>query len=90
MNEQDDEGLRREPRLSDGLGALPAAASTAANASQKSRSGASAPEAATDAAWERGLLEKLLMSTLAEQRTARRWRNVFRFLALGAFLITLG
>jgi protease-4 len=93
MSEQDDEGLRREPQLSDGLGALPAAASAAstpANASQKSRSGVSTPEAATDAGWERGLLEKLLMSTLAEQRTARRWRNIFRFMALGAFLITLG
>jgi protease-4 len=93
MNEKDDEGIRREPRLSDGLGALPAAASAAspaADALRKSRSVASAPDGAPDSDWERGLLEKLLMSTLDEQRTARRWRNFFRFMALGAFLITLG
>ena len=25
--------------------------------------------------WERAVLEKLVLSTLTEQRTARRWRN---------------
>jgi len=95
MSEKDEDGIRREPRLSDGLGGLPpGAASMAPDASRQS--GAAAPAsgvasaAATDAGWERGLLEKLLISTLDEQRTARRWRNFFRFMALGAFLITLG
>ena len=29
--------------------------------------------------WERELLEKLVLGTLAEQRAARRWRNFWRF-----------
>ena len=38
-------------------------------------------------AWERGVLEKLVLATIAEQRAARRWRIFWRFawiaLALG-------
>ncbi len=89
MNEKDDDLIRREPRLTEGLGALPGAASagaTPAQASPKTGPFASVP----GADWERGLLEKLLTSTLEEQRTARRWRIFFRFAALGVFLITLG
>ncbi|HRO54681.1 MAG TPA: S49 family peptidase, partial [Alicycliphilus sp.] len=39
--------------------------------------------------WERELLEKLVLGTLAEQRAARRWRNFWRFgwLALIALII---
>ncbi len=38
--------------------------------------------------WERGVLEKLALATLAEQRTARRWRTFTR-LAWLAFLVLL-
>ncbi|HQQ71773.1 MAG TPA: S49 family peptidase, partial [Alicycliphilus sp.] len=39
--------------------------------------------------WEREVLEKLLLGTLAEQRSTRRWRNFWRFgwLALIALII---
>ena len=39
--------------------------------------------------WERELLEKLVLGTLAEQRAARRWRNFWRFgwIALIAALV---
>ncbi|WP_404300110.1 S49 family peptidase [Alicycliphilus denitrificans] len=39
--------------------------------------------------WERELLEKLVLGTLAEQRAARRWRNFWRFgwIALVALLV---
>ncbi len=39
--------------------------------------------------WEREVLEKLVLGTLAEQRAARRWRNFWRFgwLALIALII---
>ena len=36
--------------------------------------------------WERATFEKLMLATLQEQRTARRWRNFFR-LAWLAFLV---
>ena len=40
-------------------------------------------------AWEREVLERLVLGTLAEQRAARRWRNFWRFgwLALIALII---
>jgi hypothetical protein len=80
MNEKDDDQVRREPRLTEGVGALPGAASAVATPAQASRTtGASASVPHAD--WERGLLEKLLSSTLEEQRTARRWRIFFRFAA---------
>ncbi len=41
-------------------------------------SGAPAAPGAPAAGWERGVLEKLVMSTLAEQRAARRWRIFMR------------
>jgi hypothetical protein len=89
MNEKDDDLIRREPRMTPGLGALPGSESAGATQAEASRkTSAAASVAAAD--WERGLLEKLLTSTLEEQRTARRWRIFFRFAALGAFLTTLG
>lgn len=38
-----------------------------------------ATRAAPDPAWERGVLEKLVLATVAEQRAARRWRIFWRF-----------
>src|SRR5512133_1368188 len=46
------------------------------------------PAAATDAGWERSTLEKLAFASLAEQRTARRWRNFVR-LAWLVFFVAL-
>lgn len=37
--------------------------------------------------WERALVEKLLLSTVAEQRSKRRWRIFFRLLFLFVFLV---
>lgn len=37
--------------------------------------------------WERGVLEKVLLATLREQRAARRWRIFFRLATLGVFLL---
>jgi protease-4 len=37
--------------------------------------------------WERGVLEKVLLATLKEQRAARRWRIFFRLATLGVFLL---
>ncbi len=37
--------------------------------------------------WERSILEKLAMATLAEQRTARRWRNGIRLAWLVFFTV---
>ena len=89
MNEKDDDLIRREPRMTPGLGALPGSESAGATQAEASRK-TSAAASVAGADWERGLLEKLLTSTLEEQRTARRWRIFFRFAALGAFLTTLG
>jgi protease IV len=46
------------------------------------------PADATDAGWERQLLEKIALDLLAEQRLARRWRNAIRIAWL-AFLALL-
>jgi len=46
------------------------------------------PAAAPNADWERSTLEKLAFAALAEQRTARRWRNFVR-LAWLVFLVAL-
>jgi protease-4 len=57
------------------------------------REGAAAPAAPAPAGraeapgWERTVLEKLVMSTVAEQRRARRWRNFWRFVGLGVALL---
>jgi protease-4 len=79
MNEQDSTPPRVEPSLGNAAAAAP---------------GPIAPPAAALAAagapgWERGLLEKLLMGTLVEQRRARRWRIFFRLLALLFLLLFL-
>lgn len=37
--------------------------------------------------WERGVLEKVLLATLKEQRSARRWRIFFRLTTLALFLV---
>jgi protease-4 len=42
------------------------------------------------AAWERGVLERLLQGTLTEQRRARRWRIFFRLLSVLLVLLVLG
>lgn len=39
--------------------------------------------------WERATLEKLAFASLAEQRTARRWRNAIRLAWLGFFIALL-
>ncbi len=39
--------------------------------------------------WERAVLEKLVLSTLTEQRTARRWRNGLRLAWLLVFLVLI-
>jgi protease-4 len=52
-------------------------------------SAAAGPAVAGTPGWERGLVEKLLMGTLIEQRRARRWRIFFRLLALALLLTTL-
>lgn len=39
--------------------------------------------------WERGTMERLLFATLAEQRTARRWRTFTRMAWLGFFLFLI-
>lgn len=50
---------------------------------------ASAAQAPKTPGWERDVLEKLVLGTLAEQRAARRWRTLTRlgWLAFFAFLI---
>lgn len=42
------------------------------------------------ATWERSVLERLLQSTLTEQRRARRWRIFFRLLTVALVLLVLG
>ncbi|GMG90727.1 S49 family peptidase [Cupriavidus metallidurans] len=39
--------------------------------------------------WERDVLEKVLMASLREQRSARRWKIFFRFLTLGIVALIL-
>jgi protease-4 len=57
------------------------------------REGAATPAAPAPAGraeapgWERTVLEKLVMSTVTEQRRARRWRNFWRFVGLGVALL---
>ena len=52
----------------------------------------SAPARPQSAGWERETLERLAMASLAEQRSARRWRIFFRlaWLALAAAALWLG
>jgi protease-4 len=79
MNEQEPSDPRREPSLR-----------TAADASGGASPAASpglVGAVAAPAGWERGLLEKLLMGTIEEQRRARRWRIFFRLVALGVLLL---
>ena len=44
---------------------------------------------AAGASWERSLLERLALETLAEQRRRRRWSIFFRFAFIGLAVITL-
>lgn len=74
MNEPGTTPPRTEPSLEAGA-PLPATTSAA------SRAGASG--------WERDLLERLVMTTVIEQRRARRWRIFFRFAALAGLLLVL-
>ena len=41
------------------------------------------------APWEREVLERLVMSTLREQRDARRWRNFFRLMWVLLFVLVI-
>jgi protease-4 len=43
----------------------------------------------TGVAWERDVVEKLLLANVREQRSARRWKIFFRFLVLGYFVALL-
>ncbi len=47
------------------------------------------PSAAQPPGWERGVLERLVMATVEEQRRARRWRIFFRFAGLGVVLLVM-
>ncbi len=60
----------------------------AQGAPEKAAKPAAAPAVADRPGWERDVLEKLVFSTLAEQRSARRWR-VFSRLAWLAFAIVV-
>jgi protease-4 len=40
--------------------------------------------------WERAVLEKLVLATLAEQRAARRWRLISRLISLLILLVLVG
>jgi len=77
MNEQDPTRPRVEPSLGNPTGAPPGVAAAPAGG----LAAAGAP------GWERGLLEKLVMGTLIEQRRARRWRIFFRLVALLLLLL---
>jgi protease IV len=52
-------------------------------------SAANEPAAPVGAAWERATFEKLMFATLAEQRSARRWRIFFRLAWLLLFVLVL-
>lgn len=54
-----------------------------------SQTPAAASRATEAPGWERGTLERLLFATLAEQRTARRWRTFTRMAWLGFFLFLI-
>lgn len=47
------------------------------------------PEPIRDAGWERQALERLAFAALEEQRRARRWKIIFRFIFLAFILIVL-
>lgn len=67
------EPTRTEPAGS-GMNPPPAPDLWAQNATKKE-----APKAASGApGWEREVIEKIVLGTLAEQRAARRWRNFWR------------
>ncbi len=50
---------------------------------------AGAGKGTVDETWERGVLEKLVQSTLKEQRSARRWSVFFKLAFLGYLLLIL-
>jgi len=78
MNEEDPNRTRVEPSLGESAG-QPSLAVAAP---------AAAPPVA-GAGWEREVLEKLVLATVAEQRRARRWRIFFRFATLGVVLLVV-
>ncbi|HNJ77540.1 MAG TPA: S49 family peptidase, partial [Azospira sp.] len=47
------------------------------------------PHNTNDPAWERHLLDKVVMASLAEQRAKRRWGIFFKLAALGYFVAVL-
>ena len=47
------------------------------------------PHNTSDPAWERHLLDKVVMASLAEQRAKRRWGIFFKLAALGYFVAVL-
>lgn len=70
----------------------PDSAATPAGAPAPSASPAPAsalPPFAQGHAWERHTLEKLAFAALNEQRAARRWKVVFRFMWLGLFAVLI-
>ena len=85
MNENDPPARDRvEPSLGAGVAPVtePSRAAPAASAAAAARVG-DAP------GWERGVLEKLVMATVTEQRRSRRWKIFFRFAALAVVLLLL-
>lgn len=74
MSEQDSDRGRVEPSLA---GTVPEAARP------------QPPARAEEPGWERGLIEKLLLATVTEQRRARRWKIFFRLAGLGFALLLL-
>jgi protease-4 len=77
MSEQESDRGRLEPSLGGGSPGAPGASLPGGGA----RAG--------DPAWERGLIEKLLLATVTEQRRARRWKIFFRLVGIGFALLLL-
>jgi protease-4 len=73
-----------EPDLPPDTPAPPPAATAA-----PSQTAAAVPRATEAPGWERSTMERLLFATLAEQRTARRWRTFTRMAWLGFFLFLI-
>lgn len=73
MSEQESERGRVEPSL--GSGAWAASSGAVVRAGEPG--------------WERGLIEKLVLATVTEQRRARRWKIFFRLVGIGFALLLL-
>ena len=81
MSDQDPTRSRVEPSWQPGQPGQPGSA-------QPDPAGQSAG-AAQPPGWERGVVERLVMATVDEQRRARRWKIFFRFAALGVVLLAM-